>query len=173
MTPDSAQDQGAQEQHAINDLCTKALDIIHGLVRGNGIHPQSIRIEENAVRFFHFDAFTDIRIDTSTTEKTVPGQQSGTVLKNEQELRQTVQEDTKTFSHSPDVKTAIIEKIKSRPDAGFGHDALTLPLEQFDKDYITHYPCKICETRGHVLCANCKGKGQELCRQKHEKENMV
>lgn len=171
-TPD---DTGNDENKEKVDpaLPKKALEDLRGLLRGNGIKSESVRLKYFDGEVFNFEGFGVFKIDPVVSEKHVPGKDHGEIAGSYPDAQQKIRAALEKISRDREVRRTTIDLLKKRPDLGVLVDNQIVHLERLGKKFVIHESCSPCDATGKILCRNCQGKRQVPCHTCHGQRQVI
>lgn len=148
-------------------LLAKALADLKNLVRGNGLKPDSITLENFEGEVLNFEADEIFKIDPVISEKHTTGRDQGEVVGSHSDAQQKIKAAIERITRDKELKKQTIAILKKRPDLGFAVPNQIIRLDRFNKKFVTHEPCGPCESSGKIPCAHCHGHKQIVCHRCH------
>lgn len=155
----------------------RALKRLQGIIKGNGLRADAVKIEDCGATVFPFRARTFIKLLPKYGVRTEPGQNRVAELVGSQEdFNRALKNAVVDARVTPEKRKAIVEFLFKRPDKGFGLKDQTIGFHTLERDFVMHegcptcskagkVPCHKCRTTGIVTCATCQGRKQINCPQ--------
>lgn len=154
------------------ELLERAVEILRGIVRGNGLPPAAVKAENIEGEIVNFEGLSYFTVEAQAGEKRVHGKVNGQVLGSAHEMRQKMQVAVAKAAHNPDVRRHAIQVFKKRPDLGVLVDNQYISLDKQKQSFVVHEGCPSCGRDGKLTCPPCGGKGRVPCRQCHGSKEM-
>ncbi len=147
-------------------LAEKALGRVRAMVRGNGLNPADVSLEEHDGSVLEFDAVTRLKLGPKIAEKTIKGRHTGgEVVASVPEVQKAITREIDKATKDPGVAKMVFDALMKRADKGYFLQNFRVPLNKLQKDFVRHDGCSSCNASGKVPCPNCKALGYTPCKQ--------
>ena len=146
-------------------LLAKALKKVQGLVRGNGLRVEDVRLDgEHQVKMYRFRARSFLRLATEYGIKTEAGRNTKCELMPTQEsFHHAVAQVIIDARLIPEKRKQIVDFMFARSDKGFGIKDQRIKFQFLTRDFVQHEKCIGCKNTGRVGCSKCQGHGVLSC----------
>lgn len=146
------------------DIPDKALKILRGVAKGNGIDPKSITYETFDGEIVRGRAQITISLSPLITKKLLAGKdQNGIVVGSEQELQAEIVKSTEVISSDGAVAQKIKDMFLKKEGQGFALTNYKQKFHGLQKALVLHKPCNTCHAHGKIGCTHCKALGEMPC----------
>jgi hypothetical protein len=144
-------------------LLEEAVDVVRGILRGNGVRPDDVTLAGFEGEVLHFEVFEKFRVEPKVSEKLVHGRERGEVVGSQQLARHKVQTAVEKAARNPDIRQITNNILKRTKNLGFGSDGQMIKFERLKQSFVSHDICSVCSGKMKVLCQPCHGTGKMLC----------
>ncbi|MBU0800778.1 MAG: hypothetical protein KKA05_07210 [Alphaproteobacteria bacterium] len=162
--PIDTPEEVAEKEPLDKDLIDRAVLLLRGVARGNGLMSGQIIAGEVSGEVLNFEGLAYFKIEPKTSEKRVPGKEKGQVIGSASEMRSKIQNAVEKAASNPDVRKHTIQVLKKRPDLGAFMSNQYVTLEKLRQLFVVHEGCAPCGRDGKTMCQMCAGKGSTKCK---------
>jgi hypothetical protein len=160
----SQQEQGDLLNLIDPKLRARALKRIQGLVKGNGVKAEDVKLESCEAVVYPFGARTFVRLAPKYGVRIEPGLNKTAELIATQEAFKTALNNTVTQTRTlPEKRQIISDFLFKRSDKGFGIKDQKTGFHALAQDFVMHEGCAICARKGKIGCQKCGGDGRIAC----------
>lgn len=167
-TATTAQTDPAQPGTPLNlidpKLKARALKRLQGILKGNGIKVEDVKIETCQALVYPFQARTFLKLNTKYGIRIEPGMNRTAELAVNNEAFHTALNTTVLQSRTePPKRKSIVDYLFQRPDKGFGMKDQKVSFHTLTRDFVMHEGCITCSKLGKVQCNKCHATGMLGC----------
>lgn len=145
-------------------LKARALKRLQGIVRGNGIKIDDVKLETCEATVLPFGARTFVKMAPRYGVRIEPGQNRKAELAVTQEaFQQSLASSVLMARTDPVKRQSIVDFLFIRPDKGFGMKDQKVKFHKLERDLVTHEGCITCSKLGKTQCQKCTGRGMIAC----------
>ena len=145
-------------------LKERALKRIQGIIKGNGVPVEEVKLEDCQAQVYPFSARTFVKLAPAYGIRIEAGMNKTAELSTgleafNRDLANTVV-DARTV---PERRQAIVNFLFERPDKGFGIKDQKVKFHKLTRDLVMHEGCITCSKLGRIKCQKCGADGKITC----------
>ncbi|MFA7276992.1 MAG: hypothetical protein WC043_09350 [Pseudobdellovibrionaceae bacterium] len=145
-------------------LLDRALKSMKGLVRGNGVNPDSVKLGETDLKMLRFGARGVLKLVTEYGTRVETGRNTlAELMPTPEEFRRNLDLVVTDIRTAPEKRQKILDLVTQRPDKGFGVKETRLKVHDLARDFVQHEKCVSCRNTGRIGCTRCGGDGMMRC----------
>ncbi len=174
LVPPEQQVPGAPVNLIDPKLKERALKRIQGIIKGNGVPVEEVKLEDCQAQVYPFAARTFVKLAPVYGIRIEPGMNKIAELSTgleafNRDLANTVV-DARTV---PERRQSIVNFLFERPDKGFGIKDQKVKFHKLTRDLVMHEGCITCSKQGRVKCQKCGADGMITCNLCHGRNQII
>lgn len=145
-------------------LKARALKRLQGIVKGNGIKVEDVKLEDCQALVYPFQARTFVKLAPQYGVRIEPGlNKTAELVINQDDFNRSLNTSVMQSRTEPAKRKSIIDYLFARPDKGFGMKDQKVSFHSLSRDFVTHEGCITCSKHGKIHCQKCHATGVINC----------